>query len=137
MKNRWVGGNRVTLLENGEAFFPRVFECIATAEREVLLETFILFEDKVGQALQAALLTAARRGVQIDMTFDGYGSPDLSAAFISALTQSGVRVHVFDPSPRLWGYRTNLFRRMHRKIVVIDGRPSGGLRSDRQTGLCR
>jgi cardiolipin synthase len=28
---------------------------------------------------------------------------------------------VFDPSPRLWGYRTNLFRRMHRKIVVVDG----------------
>jgi len=28
---------------------------------------------------------------------------------------------VFDPSPRLWGFRTNLFRRMHRKIVVVDG----------------
>lgn len=121
MKNRWIGGNRVTLLVNGEEFFPRVFECIAAAEREVLLETFILFEDKVGLALQAALLTAAQRGVQIDLTIDGYGSPDLSTTFISALTQAGVRVHVFDPSPRLWGYRTNLFRRMHRKIVVIDG----------------
>jgi len=32
-----------------------------------------------------------------------------------------VRVHVFDPAPRLWGVRTNVFRRMHRKIVVIDG----------------
>lgn len=121
MNGRWVGGNRITLLENGDAYFPRVFACIAAAQREVLLETFILFEDKVGLALQAALLTAARRGVQIDVTVDGYGSPDLSPAFISALTQAGVRVHVFDPSPRLWGYRTNLFRRMHRKIVVIDG----------------
>lgn len=121
MNRHWVGGNRFTLLVNGEAFFPRVFECIAAAEREVVLETFILFEDKVGKALQAALLTAARRGVQIDMTVDGYGSPDLSPAYISALTQAGVRVHVFDPSPRLWGYRTNLFRRMHRKIIVIDG----------------
>ncbi|MDP2451991.1 cardiolipin synthase ClsB [Polaromonas sp.] len=122
MNGRWVAGNSFTLLENGEAFFPRVFECIAAAEREVLLETFILFEDKVGQALQEALLTAARRGVQIDITIDGYGSPDLSPAFILALTQAGVRVHVFDPSPRLWGYRTNLFRRMHRKIVVVDGK---------------
>lgn len=121
MTGRWVGGNRFTLLENGEAYFPRVFECIAAAEREVLLETFILFEDKVGQALQAALLTAAQRGVQIDVTVDGYGSPDLSPAFISTLTRAGVRVHVFDPSPRLWGLRTNVFRRMHRKIVVIDG----------------
>ena len=120
--SKWVAGNKFSLLENGEAFFPRVFECIAAAEHEVLLETFILFEDKVGQALQEALLTAARRGVQIDITIDGYGSPDLSPAFILALTQAGVRVHVFDPSPRLWGYRTNLFRRMHRKIVVVDGK---------------
>ena len=122
MNGRWVAGNRFTLLENGEAFFPRVFECIAAAEHEVLLETFILFEDKVGLALQKVLLTAARRGVRIDITIDGYGSPDLSPAYILALTQAGVRVHVFDPSPRLWGYRTNLFRRMHRKIVVVDGK---------------
>ena len=118
---RWIGGNQFTLLENGEAFFPRVFECIAAAEREVVVETFILFEDKVGQALHAALLQAAARGAQIDLTVDGFGSPDLSHEFISTLTRAGVRVHVFDPSPRLWGYRTNLFRRMHRKIVVIDG----------------
>ena len=121
MSGRWIGGNHATLLINGEGFFPRVFECLAAAEREILLETFILFEDNVGLALQAALLTAARRGVQIDITVDGYGSPDLSPGFVAALTQAGVRVHVFDPSPRLWGYRTNLFRRMHRKIVVIDG----------------
>jgi cardiolipin synthase len=119
---RWVGGNRFQLLENGEAFFPRVFESIAGARHEVVLETFILFEDKVGLALHAALLAAASRGVQIDLTIDGFGSPDLSPGFISALTQAGVRVHVFDPAPRLWGWRTNVFRRMHRKIVVVDGR---------------
>lgn len=118
---RWVSGNLFNLLENGEAFFPRVFECIAAARQEVVLETFILFEDKVGLALHAALLQAASRGVQIDITIDGFGSPDLSSGFISALTQAGVRVHVFDPSPRLWGWRTNVFRRMHRKIVVVDG----------------
>ena len=60
MKERWTGGNQLSLLENGEAFFPRVFESIAGAQREVLLETFILFEDAVGQALHAALLGAAQ-----------------------------------------------------------------------------
>ncbi|MDB5778197.1 MAG: phospholipase D/Transphosphatidylase [Polaromonas sp.] len=119
---RWVGGNRFSLLENGEAFFPRVFDCIAGARHEVVVETFILFEDKVGLALHAALLQAAARGVQIDLTIDGFGSPDLSPEFISALTRAGVRVHVFDPGPRLWGWRTNVFRRMHRKIVVVDGK---------------
>lgn len=120
--SKWIEGNKFTLLENGEAFFPRVFECIAAAEREVVLETFILFEDKVGKALHAALLKAAEKGVQVDVTIDGFGSPDLSHEFISTLTQAGVRVHVFDPSTPVLGWRTNVLRRMHRKIVVIDGR---------------
>ncbi|HVR50560.1 MAG TPA: cardiolipin synthase ClsB, partial [Pseudorhodoferax sp.] len=72
---RWTSGNELELLENGEQFFPRVFDAIAQARHEVVLETFILFEDKVGLALHEALLTAARRGVQIDVTIDGFGSP--------------------------------------------------------------
>jgi cardiolipin synthase len=119
--SRWVSGNKFRLLENGEEFFPRVFECIAAAKHEVVVETFILFEDKVGEELHAALHQAARRGVQVDLTIDGYGSPDLSPEFISTLVRAGVRVHVFDPGAKLWGWRTNLFRRMHRKIVVVDG----------------
>ena len=120
-QDRWRSGNRLRLLENGEEFFPAVFEAIAGAEREVLIETFILFEDKVGQALHEVVLKAAQRGVQVDITVDGFGSPDLSPAFIGALTEAGVRFHVFDPRPPLLGMRINVFRRMHRKIVVIDG----------------
>jgi len=121
MTRHWTTGNHVDLLENGEAFFPRVFEAIATAEREVIIETFILFEDKVGQGLHAAMLAAVRRGVKIDLMVDGYGSPDLSREFDGSLTQAGVNVRIFDPGGRLFGWRTNLLRRMHRKIVVIDG----------------
>lgn len=119
---RWTAGNELELLENGEEFFPRVFEAIANAEHEVVLETFILFEDKVGLALHAALLTAARRGVQIDVTIDGFGSPDLSDQFIGELCRAGVRVHVFDPGLRIFKWRTNMLRRMHRKIVVVDAK---------------
>jgi cardiolipin synthase len=118
----WKGGNRFRLLENGEEFFPAVFSAIESAQHEVILETFILFQDKVGLALHACLLAAAQRGVQIDVTVDGYGSPDLTADFIGSLTALGVRLHVFDPRALLFGrLRTNLFRRMHRKIVVVDG----------------
>ena len=110
------------LLENGEQFFPAVFRAIREARREILLETFILFEDKVGCELHAALVEAAQRGVQVDMMVDGFGSSELSPAFIEALTRVGVRLQVFDPKPRIFGLRTNVFRRMHRKIVVVDGR---------------
>lgn len=121
MGHRWISGNKFTLLENGEQFFPQVFQAIEAAQREVLIETFILYEDKVGQALHAVLLKAAQRGVQIDLTIDAFGSPDLSKEFVSSLTEAGVRMHVFDPARRLFR-RINYFRRMHRKLVVIDGR---------------
>ncbi|MFF7400350.1 cardiolipin synthase ClsB [Achromobacter sp. NPDC008082] len=117
----WREGNRYTLLENGEAYFPAVNRAIDGAQKEVLVETFILFDDKVGQALQQTLIAAARRGVSVDLLVDGYGSDELTPEFIGAMTDSGVRVHIFDPRPRLLGVRTNVFRRMHRKIVAVDG----------------
>ena len=148
MNGRWIEGNDIRLLENGEEFFPRVFACIANAKQEVILETFILFEDKVGVQLHQALVAAARRGVLVDMTIDGFGSPDLSEGFMGSLIDAGVRIHVFDPGKRLLGWRMNVLRRMHRKIVVVDaevafvgrhqllGRPPGRLRTGGQAGLC-
>ncbi|WPB57022.1 cardiolipin synthase ClsB [Xylophilus sp. GOD-11R] len=118
---RWIAGNDFQLLENGEQFFPRVFDAIAQAKREVVLETFILFEDKVGLALHAALLGAAKRGVKVDVMVDGFGSPDLSREFLESLTSAGVRFRVYDPGHRVFGKRVGWLRRMHRKIVVVDG----------------
>jgi cardiolipin synthase len=125
----WTDGNRIALLENGEQYYPAVFEAIAAAQHEVMIETFILFEDKVGLELQRVLLEAARRGVRVDLTVDGWGSPDLSPAYVAALEDAGARVRAFDPHPRILGLRLHLFRRMHRKIVVIDGRSAfvGGI----------
>ena len=120
MSGKWIAGNDIRLLENGEEFFPRVFSCIANARREVVLETFILFEDKVGLQLHEALIAAARRGVQVDVTVDGFGSPDLSQHFVSTLCEAGVRLHVYEPATRVFGTRISLLRRMHRKIVVVD-----------------
>lgn len=121
MKFAWRDGNRVQLLENGEEFFPRVFEAIGQAQHEVLIETFILFEDKVGEELQSVLIAAAQRGVRVEITVDGFGSGQLTPHYIAALTSVGVRFRMFDPQPRFMGMRTNLFRRLHRKLVIIDG----------------
>ena len=121
MSFQWREGNQVSLLINGDTYFPRLFECIRAARKEVLLETFIIFEDQVGQELQQTLIEAAERGVRVELTVDGYGTADLGREFIQAMVRAGVNIYVFDPSPRRFGVRLNLFRRLHRKIVVIDG----------------
>lgn len=121
-RTRWTRGNQAELLENGEAYFPAVFEAIRNARHEVIVETFILFEDKVGMALQQALLQAANNGARVDVMVDGFGSCDLTPEFITTLAAAGVRVRIFDPYSRIFGKRINVLRRMHRKIVVVDGR---------------
>lgn len=121
MRGQWRDDNAVQLLINGEAFFDSVFTAIAAAREEVLIETFILFEDQVGQRLQQALIAAARRGVRVEVLVDGYGTADLSRQFLREMVEAGVRLQAFDPRPKVLGMRTNLFRRLHRKIVVVDG----------------
>jgi len=117
----WQGNNRVELLENGEEYFPRVFDAMRAAKSEILLETFIVFEDKVGAELQQILIDAARRGVRTTVSLDGFGCGELTTAYLAALSDAGVHLQIFDPAPKHLGFRTNWFRRLHRKIVVIDG----------------
>ncbi len=118
---QWHPGNQLRLLENGEAFYARAFAAIEAAREEVLLETFILVEDEVGWALHARLVEAARRGVRVRVLVDGYGSPEFSPRFTGALAQAGVQLRSFDPQRTTFGVRLNLFRRMHRKLLVVDG----------------
>jgi cardiolipin synthase len=121
VNGQWRTDNQVQLLINGEDYFPSVFAAIEQAREEILVETFIIFEDKVGRQLQQLLIAAAQRGVRIEMLVDGFGTADLSHDYIKALCDAGVHLQAFDPSPKRLGMRTNLFRRLHRKIVVIDG----------------
>ncbi|MBC3269708.1 MULTISPECIES: cardiolipin synthase ClsB [Pseudomonas] len=118
---QWQGNNRVQLLENGEEYFPRVFAAMRAAKSEILLETFIVFEDKVGAELQQILIEAAQRGVRTTVSLDGFGCGELSPGYLTALSDAGVHLQIFDPAPKHLGIRTNWFRRLHRKIVVVDG----------------
>jgi cardiolipin synthase A/B len=121
VRRYWHEGNRIELLENGEEFFPRVFEAIRNAKREVFLQTFILGEDKVGRELREVLIDASSRGVQANILVDGYGSHGLTNEFTDGLKNAGVQFHIFNPAPDILGFRINVLRRMHRKLVAIDG----------------
>ena len=67
MKCRWQEGNRITLLENGDQYYPALFAAIGRASRRVILESFIWFEDEVGRRLHAVLLEAAVRNTILQL----------------------------------------------------------------------
>src|SRR3546814_15477664 len=92
------------------------------AKRELLLETFILCDEPAGQPRQKAVIAAAQRGVNVQMTLDGWGSATLPQSFIEPMIEAGVRIHIYDPVKWVFGRRTQIFRRLHRKLIVIDQR---------------
>ena len=121
MTGKWREGNGVQLLINGDQFFPRLFKSIRNAKHEVLIETFILRDDEVGRALQQTLILVAKRGVHVELTIDDYGSADVDDEFLLTMANAGIKLHRFDPNPNFFGIRLNMFRRLHRKLAVIDG----------------
>nr|MBV6629614.1 cardiolipin synthase ClsB [Oceanococcus sp. HetDA_MAG_MS8] len=117
---RWTQGNDLSLLENGEEFFPAVFADIRAARDCVLIETFIWFDDPIGRELQDALLEARKRGVRVKVAVDGFGTAPISDDMVQELRDAGVELLVYDPRRQFLGLQPNLFRRLHRKITVID-----------------
>lgn len=119
----YVAGNRLTLLLNGEQYFPALAAAIDAAVSEVFLETYIFADDETGSLIAGALARAAARGVSTRLLIDGFGGKEFPTRFRSNLSDAGVRILTFRPqvSPwPPWRQRTRL-RRMHRKMACVDG----------------
>lgn len=113
-------GNRVTLLQSGAEYFPALLAEIDAAQREIYLESYIFADDEVGHGIAGALCRAAARGVQVNVTVDGFGGRNFALDFAPRLTAAGVRVMLYRPELGLFRIRRHRLRRLHRKLVVID-----------------
>jgi len=116
----FVPGNRVTLLRNGEAYFPAIETAFDRARHEIYLETYIYKNDATGQRIADVLKRAVVRGVKVYVLIDGYGSKDLPRSMLDRLRTDGVKTLIYGRKISPWTFRRKRLRRMHRKIVVVD-----------------
>jgi len=122
VKVDFLPGNRIDLLEAGAAYFPALAEAIGSATREVYLETYIFEDDTTGRAIADALARAAGRGVTVRVMVDGFGARDFPQKLLPGLLAQGVEVLVYRRELSAFKLRRHRLRRLHRKVVVIDGR---------------
>ena len=119
----YVEGNRLTLLKNGEQYFPALVEAIDAAREEIFLESYIFASDETGSLIADALARAAARGVATRLLLDGFGAKDFALRFRRMLAEAGAEVLVFRPRVSPWPFwkQRGRLRRMHRKLASIDG----------------
>ena len=118
----FTGGNQATLLRGGDALFPAMAQAIAQARRDVWLATYIYTDEGAVKPVTEALVAAARRGVQVRVVLDGFGSRTDLPALRRRLEEAGAQLSVFRPISRWWNwFQPGQLRRLHQKLCVVDG----------------
>lgn len=115
-----LSGNSVRVLQNGDGFFPVLFEDIENARESIHLETYVWWEGEICIRLARALAAKARQGVEVRLTLDAAGSTKGDKDLFKEIVDAGGQVAYYHPF-RLQDI--GLFNnRTHRKLAIFDGR---------------
>ncbi len=113
-------GGHLRLLPSGSDMLEAARTAIAGAERFVHLQTYILRPDEAGRRVLELLAAAARRGVEVRVLYDSFGSWSLGSRDLAPLLAAGGKATAF--LPLFWRRRPfTLNFRNHRKMLVVDG----------------
>ena len=109
------------LLRGAQEFFDALITAIDASVYEVRLETYIFSVQATGETVARSLIRAALRGVTVCLVLDGVGTPDLPAPWPDRLNAAGVQWRIYSPLGRLGLLVPSRWRRLHRKLCVVDG----------------
>ncbi len=115
-----LGGNEMTVLQNGVEIFPALFNGIATARESIHFSTFIYESGRVPTSFAEALSAAARRGIEVRVVLDSRGCKKIPPALITQMCEAGCQVRWFRSVQ--WNTFAKYNHRTHRKLLIIDGK---------------
>ena len=112
--------SQLKLLQGSDEYFPALIDAIMHAKLEIRLETYIFDFNEGSLSVAQALENAAKKGVCVYVLVDGVGTPSIPLGWQIRWQSSGVKFKVFDPvgPGALWF--PSRWRRLHRKLCVID-----------------
>lgn len=120
----FLKGNDVEILVDGKATFDSIFAGIDAAEEYLLVQFYIVRDDRLGQQLAERLIARAKAGVAVYLLYDDIGSTGMPKRYRRELREAGVKVAGFNQRHKLLRFYgpARINYRNHRKIVVADGK---------------
>ena len=114
-------GTDTAYFSEGTPAFARMLEDIASAQKSIYLEYFIVAEGELWQKFLAVLKQKAAQGLDVWLIYDDFGTiRRLPADYDKQLAALGIRAKAFNRFVPLLDSRLN--NRDHRKFLIIDGR---------------
>jgi cardiolipin synthase A/B len=114
-------GHQVRLLEGTVELFPALVAAMDAAQHDIRMETYIFDFTATGADVGTALARAALRGVRVQLVVDGVGTGTMPADWRERFDAAGVQWRVYNPLGRMGLLLPSRWRRLHRKLVVVDG----------------
>ncbi|HEX6403577.1 MAG TPA: phospholipase D-like domain-containing protein [Pseudonocardiaceae bacterium] len=113
-------GNRLTVLRNGCEIFPAMLEAIKSAKECIDFSTYIYWTGEIAPEFAGALAAKASEGIEVNVLLDAQGCAKMDEGLIERMRTAGATVVWFRP-PR-WYNVQKLNKRMHRRLLVVDGK---------------
>ena len=119
------------ILPGAKVKFQDLEPAISKAKHYIHIEYYKWYNDSIGRHMLDELVKAAQRGVKVRILYDAFGcsgeEPDVNDDFIAHYRSLGLDLVGWDPMR--FPYVNHALHRLHRKMVVIDGRMvyTGGL----------
>jgi cardiolipin synthase len=115
----FVEGNRVTILNNGDEFYPAMLKAIRQARSSITIEAYIYWAGSIGQKFADAIAERALAGVDVKILLDAVGSSTIGREILKTLQDSGCQVRWYNKM--FWRTIGRFNNRTHRKSLIIDG----------------
>ena len=119
LNNPVYRGGGIKLLQNGDQFYPAMLEAVRHAQDTVNFEVYIFEPDEIGRQFMDAFSERAAAGVEVRLLVDWFGSFKFKRRHRRELLDAGVKVETFRPLNLRNLVR--MYRRTHRRAIVIDG----------------
>ena len=110
-----LDGNKLHVCGNGPDLRAMLAELVDTAETSLKLYYYIFDKDESGRLILARVLQALRRGVDVTLMVDSFGSLETPEAFFDSFKKAGGRIGWFGSS-----WSTRYLIRNHQKIAIAD-----------------
>lgn len=117
----WGDSPQMALLQGAAELFPALIAALDAAHTDVQFETYLFDFTDTGATVAEALERAAQRGVHVRVVVDGVGTGRLPPQWRLRFHQAGVRCLIFAPLGPLGLLWPKRWRRLHRKLCVVDG----------------